>query len=82
MVCCSDLKMTRFELERFPDRQLKLLVRFQPTTNFRVDPQTGEATWVPTLEETDQLSETLGMTNFYNINKRKIPQLNEQNINK
>ena len=38
----------------------------------------GEATWVPTLEETDQLYETLGMTNFYNLNKQKIPQLKEQ----
>ena len=73
--------MTRFELERFPDKRLKLLVRFQPTTNFRVDVETGEATWVPTLEETDQLYETLGMTNYYNVNKRKIPQLKEQNIN-
>jgi hypothetical protein len=72
--------MARFELERFPDKRLKLLVRFQPTTNFRVDPVTGEATWVPTLEETDQLYETLGMTNFYNINKPKIPQLKEQCI--
>lgn len=44
-----------------------LLVRFQPTTNFRVDPVTGEATWVPTLEEIDQLYETLGMTNYYNL---------------
>jgi hypothetical protein len=70
--------LTRFELERFPDRRLKLLVRFKPSTNFRVDAETGEATWVPTLEETDQLYETLGMTNFYNINKRKIPQLNQQ----
>lgn len=65
-------KLTRFELERFPDR------RFKPATNFRVDAVTGEATWVPTLEETDQLYETLGMTNFYNINKRKIPQLSQQ----
>ena len=73
--------MTRFELERFPDRRLKLLVRFQPTTNFRVDPETGEATWVPTLEETDQLYETLGMTNFYNLNKRKIQQLKDQSVN-
>lgn len=73
--------MTRFELERFPDRRLKLLVRFQPTTNFRVDPETGEATWVPTLEETDELYETLGMTNFYNLNKRKIQQLKDQSVN-
>jgi hypothetical protein len=33
---------------------------------------TGEATWVPTLEETDQLYETLGMKDFYNLNNRKI----------
>ena len=70
--------MARFELERFPDERLKLLVRFKPSTNFRVDAKTGEATWVPTLEETDHLYETLGMTNFYNINKRKIPQLSQQ----
>ena len=70
--------MTRFELERFPDKRLKLLVRFQPTTNFRVYSKTVEATWVPTLEETDQLYETLGMTNYFNLNKRKIPQLKEQ----
>ena len=73
--------MARFELERFPDKRFNLLVRFQPTTNFRVDATTGEATWVPTLEETNQLYETLGMTNFYNLNKQKIPQLKEQNVN-
>ena len=70
--------MARFEIERFSDRRFKLLVRFLPTTNFRVDAETGEATWVPTLEETDQLYEALGMTNYYNINRQKIPQLSQQ----
>ena len=67
--------MTRFELERFPNRRLMLLVRFQPSTNFRVDAETGEDTWVHTLQETDKLYETLGMTNYYNLDKQKIPQL-------
>ncbi len=73
--------MTRFELERFPDRRLKLLVRFQPTTNFRVDPSTGEATWVPTLDEEEKLNEFLGMVDYHNVTKRKIPQLKEQCVN-
>jgi hypothetical protein len=67
----------RFEIERFPDKRLKLTVRFFPTSNFWIN-EKGEATWVPTLEETNQLYETLGMTNFYNLNKPKIPQLKQQ----
>jgi hypothetical protein len=70
--------LTDIVLERFPDRRLKLVVRFKPSSNFRVDAETGEASWVPTLEETDSLYETLGMTNYYNLNKNRIPQLNKQ----
>ncbi len=63
---------SRFELERFPDKRLKLLVRFFETSNFWLT-EDGEATWVPSLEEVEQLYETMIMTNSYNLHKRKLP---------
>ena len=60
----------RYELERFPDKRLKLMVRFFQTSNFWINEE-GEATWVPTFEEVEQLIEALLMTNFHNENKRK-----------
>ena len=63
--------MTRFEIGTFADGRLKLLVRFFLASNFRIN-ENGEATWVPTLDETELLVQTLAMANFYNLNKEKI----------
>jgi hypothetical protein len=60
----------RFELERFSDRRLKLMVRFFQTSNFWINEE-GEATWVPTFEELEQLNEALVMTNNHNENRNK-----------
>ena len=60
----------RFEIERFPDKRLKLMVRFFQTSNFWINEE-GEATWVPTFEEVEQLNEALVMTNIHNENKNK-----------
>ena len=66
----------RFELGRFADRRMKLVVRFFQNSNFWINEQ-GEATWVPTLEEVEDLSEALQMTDFHNITKRKMTQSNQ-----
>ena len=42
-------------------------MKFQSTTDFRVEAETGEATRVPTLEEEEKLNEFLEMVDFHNI---------------
>jgi len=36
-----------------------------------------EATWVPTLEETELLVQALTAANFYNVNKSRIKNLGQ-----
>jgi hypothetical protein len=74
-------KMTRFEIGQFSDKRKMLLVRFQSkSSNIRIN-DNGEITWVPTLQEAEQLYEVLAMTNFYNLNKDRIVGLGEAETN-
>ena len=45
----------KVEVERFSDGDLKLLVRFEPNSNFWKE----NLTWVPTLEEIDRILKAL-----------------------
>jgi len=58
-----------FELGKFSDGRLMLKVRFYKNTNFWISEE--EATWVPTLEEVDFLTEVLAVANEHNETKRK-----------
>ena len=51
-------------------------MKFQSTTDFQVEAETGEATRVPTLEEEEKLNEFLEMVDFHNITQRKCKNQN------
>ncbi len=58
----------RFELGKFPDGRAKFQVRFFENSNFWI--QGSEATWVPTLDEAEDLHEFLNAIDEYNKNKK------------
>jgi len=52
----------RIEVEKFPNNSLKILVRFEPASNFRPE----SLTWVPKKEEVDHISRTLQAIDEHN----------------
>ena len=52
----------KVEIERFPNGNLKVLVRFEPNSNFWKE----TLTWVPTIREIELIVETLSAINGIN----------------
>jgi hypothetical protein len=62
----------KVEVEKFKDgRSLKLLVRFEESTNFWPE----KLTWVPKKDEVEHIQETLQAIDEYNKNKKTHLQL-------
>lgn len=60
-----------FEVSRFSDNRVKLLIRFSKNSNFWFgDGET--ATWVPKFEEVENLKEYLIMVNDWNVCKKAL----------
>jgi NTP pyrophosphatase (non-canonical NTP hydrolase) len=56
----------RVEVQRFAHGRLKVLVRFEKSSNFWCD---REITWVPKKSEVSLIAETLEAVDEYNIGK-------------
>ncbi len=59
----------RFELERFPDTRVKFKVSFFANDNFWIH-DLNTATWVPPLDEVEDLREYLKIVDDYNKGKK------------
>ena len=59
----------KFELGRFRDKRVKLLIRFSENSNFWFE-DGKTATWVPTLQDAEDLYEYLKIVNEWNEFKK------------
>jgi hypothetical protein len=60
----------KVEVATFTDGRLKILARFEISSNFWADG--NSFTWVPTLDEVKLIAETLFMVNEHNIVRKGL----------